>query len=112
MLSMPQLGRFLEAARHVLAPGGHLAVITTARHQRGRLVDLAPTIIRRAKRAGLPYIQHVIAIRVPIEGDMLVVQSNPAELAQFRLVQAMELPPVVSVHADVCLFARADGRSR
>ncbi|WP_354532620.1 MULTISPECIES: DNA methyltransferase [unclassified Nonomuraea] len=39
-LAMPQLGRFLEDARHVLAPGGHLAVITTARHERGRLVDL------------------------------------------------------------------------
>ncbi|MEO3807246.1 hypothetical protein [Nonomuraea sp. B1E8] len=111
-LAMPQLGRFLEDAHHVLAPGGHLAVVTTARHERGRLVDLAPAIIRRATVAGLAYIQHIIAIRVPIQGDTLVVQSNPAELAQLRHAQSTELPPLVSVHADVCLFARAGGGVR
>ncbi|MGN9789139.1 DNA methyltransferase [Nonomuraea sp. ZG12] len=111
-LGAPQLGRFLEDARHVLAPGGHLAVITTARYERGRLVDLAPGIIRRASRAGLTYLQHVIALRVPVEGDALVVQPGPAELAQLRRAQAAELPPVVSVHADVCLFARTVGGVR
>lgn len=111
-LAIPHLSRFLEDARHVLAPGGHLAVITTARHERGRLVDLAPEIIRRADAAGLAYVQHVIAVRVPVEGDALVVQSDPAELAQLRRVQSAELPPVVSVHADVCLFARPGGGAR
>ncbi|MGW4799978.1 DNA methyltransferase [Nonomuraea sp. NPDC004297] len=107
-LSTSQLGRFLEDSRHVLALGGHLAVITTARHERGRLVDLAPGIIRRAAGAGLSYIQHVIAVRVPVEGDALVVQPGPAELAQLRHAQSAELPPVVSVHADVLLFTRTD----
>nr|WP_185844757.1 hypothetical protein [Nonomuraea sp. WAC 01424] len=111
-LAMPQLGRFLENARHVLAPGGHLAVITAARHERGRLVDSAPGIIRRADAAGLAYVQHVIAVRVPIEGDALVVQAGPAELAQLRRAQSAELPPVVSVHADVCLFTRPIGGAR
>ncbi|MCG5220582.1 DNA methyltransferase [Streptosporangium soli] len=111
-LGVPQVGRFLDDARRVLAPGGHLAVITTARHERGRLVDLAPGIIHRAARAGLAYVQHVIALRVPIEGDALVVQSGPAELAQLRCAQSGELPPVVSVHADVCLFARTAGGAR
>lgn len=111
-LAMPQLGRFLADARHVLAPGGHLAVITTARHEQGRLVDLAPGIIRHASAAGLAYVQHVIAVRVPVEGDALVVQAGPAELAQLRRAQSAELPPVVSVHADVCLFARLGGGAR
>lgn len=111
-LAMPQLGSFLEDVRHVLAPGGHLAVITTARHERGRLVDLAPGIIRRADAAGLAYVQHIIAVRVPVQGDVLVVQAGPAELAQLRRAQSQELPPVVSVHADVCLFARPGGGAR
>ncbi|RSN03109.1 hypothetical protein DMB42_35355 [Nonomuraea sp. WAC 01424] len=111
-LAMPQLGRFLEDARRALTPGGHLAVITTARHERGRLIDLAPGIIRRAAAAGLAYVQHVIAVRVPVEGDTLVVQAGPAELAQLRRAQSAELPPVVSVHADVCLFARPGGGAR
>ncbi len=111
-LGASQLGRFLEDARHVLAPGGHLAVITTARYERGRLVDLAPGIIRHAARAGLTYLQHVIALRVPVEGDALMIQPGPAELAQLRRAQSAELPPVVSVHADVCLFTRAAGGAR
>ncbi len=111
-LGVTQLGRFLEDARLVLAPDGHLAVITTARYERGRLVDQAPAIIRRAAQAGLTYLQHVIAVRVPVEGDALVVQPGPAELAQLRRAQSAELPPVVSVHADVCLFARAAGGAR
>ncbi|MEV4808028.1 hypothetical protein AB0K18_49275 [Nonomuraea sp. NPDC049421] len=109
---MTHLDRFLADARHVLAPDGHLAVITTARYEHGRLVDQAPGIIQRAARAGLTYLQHVIALRVPIKGDVLVVQPDPAVLAQLRQVQSAELPPVVSVHADVCLFARAGGGAR
>ncbi|GAA3714432.1 hypothetical protein GCM10022224_095130 [Nonomuraea antimicrobica] len=111
-LVMPDLGRFLEDARQVLAPGGYLAVITTARHDRGRLVDLTPGIIRRAAGVGLAFVQHVIAVRVPVEGDALVVQPGPAEMAQLRRAQSAELPPVVSVHADVCLFARSTGGAR
>lgn len=111
-LGVLQLGRFLEDARHVLAPDGHLAVITTARYEQGRLVDQAPGIIQRAAQAGLTYLQHVIALRVPVEGDALVVQPGPAELAQLRRAQSAELPPVVSVHADVCLFTRAAGGAR
>ncbi|MFF0771875.1 DNA methyltransferase [Nonomuraea wenchangensis] len=111
-VEVTQLDRFLEDARHVLAPDGYLAMITTARYEHGRLVDQAPRIIQRAARAGLTYLQHVIALRVPIEGDALVVQPSPAELAQLRRAQSAELPPVVSVHADVCLFARSGGGAR
>lgn len=111
-LGVLQLGRFLEDARHVLAPDGHLAVITTARYEQGRLVDQAPGIIQHAARVGLTYLQHVIALRVPVEGDALVVQPGPAELAQLRRAQSAELPPVVSVHADVCLFTRTVGGVR
>ncbi|NBE91833.1 hypothetical protein FE391_00595 [Nonomuraea sp. KC401] len=72
----------------------------------------SPGIIRRAGAAGLAYVQHVIAVRVPVEGDALVVQADPAELGQLRRAQSAELPPVVSVHADVCLFARSAGGAR
>ncbi|WP_147267880.1 DNA methyltransferase [Spongiactinospora rosea] len=108
-LGVAQLGRFLENARQVLAPSGHLAVITSARYERGRVVDLAPEIIRHAGRAGLAYVQHVIALRAPIDGDSLVVQADPRGLAQIRRARSGGLPPVVSVHADVCLFTPAAG---
>ncbi|TDB89964.1 hypothetical protein E1264_06480 [Actinomadura sp. KC216] len=106
MLSAEQLGLFLAAAWKVLRPGGVLAIITTARHQAGRLIDPAPRIIRQAQGLGFRYAQHVIALRVPVDGDALVVQSGPADLAELRDARSGALPPPVSVHADVCLFTK------
>jgi hypothetical protein len=101
-----RLNGFLLAAWRVLRRGGHLAVITTARHEAGRLVDPAPQIIRQARELGFTYSQHVIALRVPIEGDELVVQSTPGEIAQLRDVRSRALPPAVAVHADLCIFTK------
>lgn len=106
MLSSEQLGLFLAAAWRVLAPGGVLAVTTTARHQAGRLIDPAPRIIRHAQGLGFRYVQHVIALRVPIEGDALVVQAGPTDLAQLRDTRSTAVPPTVSVHATVSLFTK------
>ncbi|MFC4015753.1 hypothetical protein ACFOY2_51680 [Nonomuraea purpurea] len=79
---MPQLGRFLEDARHVLAPSGHLAVITTARYERGRLVDLGPWIIRRAAldAGGDPieissWINETKSERARLEGELKAVPA-------------------------------------
>ncbi|MFA1542715.1 hypothetical protein [Actinomadura monticuli] len=106
MLTSEQLGLFLASAWRVLAPGGVLAVITTARHQAGRLIDPAPRIIRHAQSLGFRYVQHVIALRVPIEGDALVVQAGPTDLAQLRDTRSSALPPTVGVHAAVSLFKK------
>ncbi|MFC9973890.1 hypothetical protein ACFVH6_23625 [Spirillospora sp. NPDC127200] len=106
MLTSQQMNAFLFAAWRVLRPGGTLALITTARHHGGRLVDPAPLFIRHASALGLRYLQHVIALRVPIEGDALAVQAGPADLAHLRDTRSRALPPVVSVHADVCLFTK------
>jgi hypothetical protein len=101
---------FMAAAWRVLRPGGHLAVITTARHEHGRLVDPAPRIIREAAGLRFRYVQHIIAVRVPVDGDTLVVQADPRGLAQLRDVRSRALPPVARVHADVCLFTKPQSR--
>lgn len=105
-LTSQQLGLFLAGAWKVLRPGGVLAITTTARHHAGRLIDPAPRIIRQAQGLGFCYAQHVIALRVPIAGDALVVQGGPTDLAELRDARSHALPPPVSVHADVCLFTK------
>ncbi|MBW8487285.1 hypothetical protein [Actinomadura parmotrematis] len=107
MLSHEQLALFLAGAWKVLRPGGTLAVITTARHEpTGRLADPAPRVIRQASLLGFHYIQHVIALRVPIDGDALVVQAGPDQIAELRPPHSPALPPIARVHADVCLFTK------
>ncbi|GAA4224212.1 hypothetical protein GCM10022254_03190 [Actinomadura meridiana] len=107
-----QTRSFLPAAYRILRPGGHLAVVTTARHLNGRLVDPAPEIIRQARAAGFRYSQHVIAVRVPVEGDTLLVQASPVSIGQLRDVRSRALPPAARVHADVCLLTRPGDTSR
>ncbi|WP_329521831.1 hypothetical protein [Spirillospora sp. NBC_01491] len=106
MLTSREFGLFLAAAWRVLRPGGVLAITTTARHQAGRFIDPAPRIIRQVRGAGFSYVQHVVALRVPIQGDALVVQAGPTDMAQLRDTRSRALPPAVSVHADVSLFTK------
>ncbi|MFV2198850.1 hypothetical protein [Nocardiopsis sp. LOL_012] len=48
-------------------PGGIVAVITPVAHlPRGAVVDPAPGVVRAAECAGLVYVQHVIALTVPV----------------------------------------------
>ncbi|MFC4912950.1 hypothetical protein [Actinomadura gamaensis] len=102
----PPLGEVLLASWRMLRPGGHLAVVTTARHEGGRFIDPAPQIIRQARALGFRYSQHVIAVRVPSSEDGVLVQSSPGDLAQIRDQRATALPPAARVHADVCLFTK------
>ncbi|MBE1531153.1 class I SAM-dependent methyltransferase [Actinomadura algeriensis] len=106
MRTNEQLGLFLAGAWRVLRPGGVLAITTTARHHGGRFVDSGPRIVRQAQSAGFRYAQHVIALRVPIDGDTLAVQAGPTDFAELKDVRSRSLPPAVTVHADVCLFVK------
>ncbi|MCP2342935.1 hypothetical protein [Actinomadura rupiterrae] len=109
MLERQQLTGFLSGAWRTLRPGGTLAIITAAcRRGDGRLHDPAPQIIARASRMGFVYTQHVIALRVPIEGDALAVQCHPGEVGQLRDTGSGASHPRVSIHADLCLFTKPE----
>ena len=56
----------LEFAAMLTRPGGVVAVITPIGHTATGVVDPAPGVVRAATCAGLVYIQHVIALTVPI----------------------------------------------
>ncbi|MFG1998649.1 hypothetical protein ACGFNU_05815 [Spirillospora sp. NPDC048911] len=112
MLTAQQLTAFLVGAWKILRPGGTLAIITTARHEAGRLVDPAPRLIQQASAMGFRYVQHIIALRIPVEGGALVVQAAANELAELRDIRSRTLPPPARVHADVLLLAKPRTRER
>lgn len=59
-------------ASMITRPGGVIAAITPVGHAPdGALIDPAPGLVRAATRAGLVYMQHVIALTTPICGSGL-----------------------------------------
>ncbi|MGW5878800.1 hypothetical protein ACWFMI_19860 [Nocardiopsis terrae] len=56
----------VEFAALITRPGGIVAVITPIGHTSTGLVDPAPGVVRAASCAGLVYLQHVVALMVPI----------------------------------------------
>ncbi|MDE3721458.1 hypothetical protein PWG71_08655 [Nocardiopsis sp. N85] len=56
----------VEFAALITCPGGIVAVITPVGRTSAGVVDPAPGVVRAASCAGLVYLQHVIAVTVPI----------------------------------------------
>lgn len=56
----------VEFAALITRPGGIVAVITAIGHAPTGVVDPAPGVVRAASCAGLVYLQHVVALTVPI----------------------------------------------
>lgn len=94
-------------AAALLKPGGHLAVVTGLHRAEDRVVDPAPQIIARAQRAGLVYLQHIIALRCPARGEQVdPVVSHRAVTAAQALPECAGLPFSARVHTDVLLFTK------
>ncbi|MCT9933898.1 hypothetical protein N5079_27165 [Planotetraspora sp. A-T 1434] len=96
---------FLSGCAALLARGGHLAVVTGVHLVHGRPHDPVPGTIREAQRAGLVYLQHIVAVHGPVRRRGIVLSLLPATVAR-----ATVAPPhvfmAVRAHADVLIFTK------
>ncbi len=91
----------------LLAPGGHLVVVTGLHLIEGRPYDPVPGLIREAQRAGLVYLQHIVAVHGPVRRRQIVLSLLPANIAA-RKAQAVSphVPTALRAHADVLIFSK------
>ncbi|KAA9375987.1 MULTISPECIES: hypothetical protein [Microbispora] len=91
----------------LLAPGGHLVVVTGMHLIEGRPRDPMPGLIGEAQRAGLVYLQHIVAVHGPIRRRQIVLSLLPAHIAA-RRTQAVSphVPMALRAHADVLIFSK------
>lgn len=73
--------RVVEAHRYqgwaqVLRPGSVLVVVTASPAGVGTFRNQVGEVITAARRAGLSYLQHIIAVAAHVEGDRLLVPSR------------------------------------
>lgn len=83
----------VQATRWLLAPGGLLAVVVP---RTSANVDLVSRTVGLAAEAGLGYLQHVIALLVPIRHSQLALPATATKPSHRR---------TLPIHADVLVFA-------
>ncbi|WP_433435355.1 hypothetical protein [Nonomuraea sp. CA-141351] len=102
----------VSAAAALLKPGGHLAVVTGLHRAEDRVVDPVPEIITRARGVRLRYLQHIIALRLPVRGERIDRAMSHREVAAAQaLPPCAGLPVSARVHSDVLLFTKVTGLS-
>ncbi|MEV0238035.1 hypothetical protein [Nonomuraea sp. NPDC050786] len=88
----------------LLKPGGHLVVVTGLHRGEQDLIDPAPSLIAGVKRSGLAYMQHIVALRVPVRSGQL---EQPPEWGAPRPGPTRAgLPGSARVHSDVLIFTK------
>lgn len=110
------------AAAGLLRVGGIFAVLTHCDWQRGELIDPTGALVAAAQNADLLYLQHIIALHVPVRSGRLATDlltdtdyaaddtTGKAADAQVRAAHQAAvrgLPtPHRRIHSDVLLFAQ------
>jgi hypothetical protein len=104
----------LVAAR-LLRVGGILVVLTHSDWSRGELIDPTGAVVASAQNADLLYLQHVVALHVPVRGGRFATELIPdadgsAADAQARAAHraaVRRLPvPHRRIHSDVLVFSQ------
>ncbi|MFB4284974.1 hypothetical protein ACBJ59_57590 [Nonomuraea sp. MTCD27] len=94
----------LAGSAALLKPGGHLVVVTGLHRGEQNLTDPGPALIAETQRVGLLYLQHIVALRTPINGQQM---EPPLTWGVSRAGAAVPGVPVSArVHSDVFIFTK------
>jgi hypothetical protein len=99
-----ELTDLFTACRLLLARGGCTIVVLAALPADSDYTEHSHRLIPAAQRAGLGWLQHIIAITAPIVGDRIVWRAAPADAASIRGATHL------TVHVDLLVFVVRGGR--
>lgn len=89
----------------LLRPGGLLVTVTRTSRVHGTLSKIAGTTIQLAQGTGLRYVQHIVALRVPVRDGALAVQLTRPRGHRYGRYPGEALFCRV-IHDDVLVFAK------
>ncbi|MEV0830173.1 hypothetical protein [Nonomuraea rubra] len=96
-------------AAELVKPGGHLVVVTGLHRTEHEVTDPTPRIIVQARHAGLVYLQHIVALRVPMTGEPIEAPAAWCPAMSKEPARA-GLPASVRVHSDLLIFTKPPGK--
>jgi hypothetical protein len=107
------------AAARLLRVGGILAVLTHCDWPTGELIDPTGAVVAAAQNADLLYLQHIVALHVPVREGRFAIESSTESLTELDSTTAEDearaahraavrgLPaPHRRIHSDVLVFAQ------
>jgi tRNA1(Val) A37 N6-methylase TrmN6 len=102
----------LTQCRHLLRPGGTVAITTRPWRERGELIDLPSAVLAAAEAAGLIPTERCVALLAGIRDGQLIARPSFFQLKNVRDARRAGLPLHLIAHEDlVVLTAPKEARS-
>jgi hypothetical protein len=98
-----RLAWLLAACAKLLRPGGCLVLVVGVPAALTIPEDFGP-VVAAARRAGLGYLQHIVAVAARADGDHFVYHVRPEDLHKPADGGAAQLVVHARVHADLLVF--------
>ncbi|GIM90140.1 hypothetical protein [Paractinoplanes toevensis] len=107
-----RLSWLLAACSTMLRPGGCLVlVVAVPTGMAATPQDFTP-VVKSACRAGLGYLQHIVAVAADTDGDTFSYHATDEELIALQHARAQQWFVHITVHADLLVFTPTGGEHR
>ncbi|WP_067141610.1 TRM11 family SAM-dependent methyltransferase [Microtetraspora malaysiensis] len=106
---MEGFGEILTGCRHLLRPGGIVAITIRPIRVRGELIDLPGQVLDIAEHAGLILIDRIAALLCGVRDDRIVSRASFFQLQEARRAQARGIPVHAIAHEDLLIFTTPTG---
>ena len=107
-----RLAWLLAACRTMLRSGGCLVlVVSVPAGMAATPQDFTP-VVDAASRAGLGYLQHIVAVAADTDGDTFTYHATDEELLALQHARTQQWFVHITVHADLLVFTPAGGEHR
>jgi len=105
---LPSLETIFSECRHLLRPGGIVAVTVRPWRRADALVDFPGAVVAAAERADLVLSDRRVALLCGLRGDRQVPRATFFALERMRYAHRRGVPLRVIAHEDVLAFAKPD----
>ena len=103
--------RILTHCRHLMRPGGTVAVTTRPWREHGELVDLPSAVLAAGEQAGLIPAERCVALLAGIRNGQLITRPSFFQMKNVRDARRTGLPLHLIAHEDLLVF-RAPNATR
>lgn len=100
--------QILTKCRHMLCPGGTVAVTTRPWRERGALVDLPSAVLAAGEAAGLVPSERCVALLAGLRDGRLISQPSFFQMKNIRDARGAGLPLHLIAHEDVVVLKAPD----